>query len=106
METRPKVVAANPGLSFGETAKLISVEWKKLSEAEQQAYKDRKVMPKVKEVKVTAKKRTKSAPKKATAKKAEKGKKEEEEDEDEDISIEDDEDDSDDDEIEMDEDED
>merc|ERR1712146_551910 len=52
METRPKIVASNPGLSFGETARLISSEWKKLSETEQQAYKDRKVMPKKKKEKV------------------------------------------------------
>merc|ERR1711918_64509 len=52
METRPKVVASNPGLSFGETARLVSAEWKKLTEAEQQVYKDRKVMPQVKGMKV------------------------------------------------------
>lgn len=98
METRPKIVASNPGLSFGETARLISSEWKKLSETEQQAYKDRKVMPKEKEVKVKATKSKASAPKKV---KNEKEKVAEEEDED-DIYIEDEEDD-DEDEIEDDE---
>merc|ERR1711976_887053 len=67
METRPKLVASNPGLSFGETARLVSAEWKKLSEAEQQVYKDRKVMPQVKGTKVVraTKKSTTNQPKKS-----------------------------------------
>ena len=50
-ENRSRIVAANPGVAFGDVAKLISAEWKKLSKAEQQVYTDMKVMPKEKEEK-------------------------------------------------------
>lgn len=39
-EQRPKVIAANPGFSFGEVGKELGQQWKKLSEAEKAKYKE------------------------------------------------------------------
>jgi len=38
-ETRPKIVAASPDLTFGEIGKALGVAWKKLSDSEKAEYK-------------------------------------------------------------------
>lgn len=39
--TRPDVKASNPDATFGEIAKLVGAEWKKLSEKDQKVWSDK-----------------------------------------------------------------
>ena len=78
-EQRPIVKAANPNAKFQDIGKIISAQWKALSEDEKQVYKDKAnsintangftVTTTTPKKKTTKKKKTPAAPKKAKKKK-------------------------------------
>ncbi len=81
-EQRPLVKAANPNAKFQDIGKIISAQWKALSEDEKQVYKDKAneintangftVTTTTPKKKATKKKKTPTAPKKAKKKAAKK----------------------------------
>ena len=81
-EQRPLVKAANPNAKFQDIGKIISAQWKALSEEEKQVYKDKAneintangftVTTTTPKKKATKKKKTPAAPKKAKKKVAKK----------------------------------